>query len=123
MRLQLLAGPIVKLGYLDEHISETLVTSVTQDTVARAEVDANGIGEVFGSHRNGGFDPQDFSSSLTIKLLSMLRFKLATHIENAYVSDSAALHLGAHVIAAVRQRKLRLIRLPLWIQSGQFQLW
>lgn len=98
-----------KFGRLDDQTLESLVTSVTQEAIAHAGIDADEIDEIFVSHFNCGLDPQGFPSSLPIQGVPALRYKPATRVENACASGSAAVHLGARAIASGAAKKVLVV--------------
>jgi acetyl-CoA C-acetyltransferase len=87
---------------------ESLVVEVAQGALDDAGLGPEDIDEIYLGHFNGGFAPQDFTSSLVLQANPALRFKPATRVENACATGSAAVHAGLRTIAA-RQARIVLV--------------
>jgi acetyl-CoA C-acetyltransferase len=83
---------------------EALVVEAAQGALADAGIGAEEVDEIFLGHFNGGFTPQDFTSSLVLQADAAFRFKPATRVENACATGSAAVHGGLRAIAAGKAR-------------------
>jgi acetyl-CoA C-acetyltransferase len=91
-------------GRLEGETVESLITRVTRDALADAEIEPAEVGEIVLGHFNAGFSTQDFTASLVLQASSDLRFKRATRVENACATGSAAVHQGLQAIAAKKAR-------------------
>jgi acetyl-CoA C-acetyltransferase len=91
-------------GKLDGETVESLVTRVTDEALAHAQVDAEDVDEVVLGHFNAGFSPQDFTAALVLQASDALRFRPATRVENACATGSAAVHQAIKTIEAKRAR-------------------
>jgi acetyl-CoA C-acetyltransferase len=83
---------------------ESLIVEVACGAVADAGLEPFEIDEIVLGHFNGGFSPQDFTSSLVLQADDAWRFKPATRVENACATGSAAIHQGLRSIAAREAR-------------------
>ena len=84
--------------------AETLIGRVAAAAIADAGLAPADVDAIFVGHFNGGFQKQDFPSSLVMQSLPELRFKPATRLENACATGSAAIHAGMNHLAAGRGR-------------------
>ena len=84
--------------------AEALIARVARAAIADAGADPRDIEGVFVGHFNGGFQNQDFPSSLAMQSLPELRFRPATRYENACATGSAAIHGALDFLAAGRGR-------------------
>jgi acetyl-CoA C-acetyltransferase len=84
---------------------ELLIAEAVKKALEHAVVEARDVDAIFVGQMNGGFDPQNFVSSLVLQVDRGFRFKPATHLENACASGSAALYAGIDTIAARRARR------------------
>jgi acetyl-CoA C-acetyltransferase len=88
-----------KFGKLEDESLETLIARVGREAVAHSglafkDVDAIYVGNF------GGFEKQSFPAAFALDAHPDLRFRPATRVENACATGSAAIHAGAHAIAA-----------------------
>ncbi|HEX6142002.1 MAG TPA: acetyl-CoA acetyltransferase [Geminicoccaceae bacterium] len=83
---------------------ESLIVKVAGDALADAGIGPDEVDEIVVGHFNGGFAPQEFTSSLVLQSDDRLRFKPATRVENACATGSAAIHQGLRAIAAREAR-------------------
>ncbi len=83
---------------------ESLITEAAAGALADAGIDPEEVDEIYLGHFNGGFSPQDFTSSLVLQTDPALRFTPATRVENACATGSAAVHAGLRAIAAGKAR-------------------
>ncbi len=88
---------------VDETV-ESLITSVAQNAIRDAGIDAGDLDEIVLGHFNAGFSKQDFTASLVLQSSDDLRFTPATRVENACATGSAAVHQGLKSIAAGQAR-------------------
>ena len=83
---------------------ETLIVDAATEALADAGVAPADVDEIYIGHFNGGFQQQDFPSSLAFQSQPDLRFKPATRVENACATGSAAIHQAMNAILAGRAR-------------------
>ena len=95
-------------GRLEED-GEALVASVVDGALADAGLEAKDIDLVVVGHFNGGFQQQDFPSTLPFQSQPDLRFKPATRVENACATGSAAIHQGMNAILAGKARRVLVV--------------
>lgn len=84
---------------IEDMIVQVATGALKDSGVAPKDVDAIYLG-TFG----GGFVRQEFPASLVLQASDDLRFKPATHIENACATGSAAIYQGLNHIAAKKAR-------------------
>ena len=84
---------------IEDMIVQVATGALRDSGVAPKDVDAIYLG-TFG----GGFVRQEFPASLVLQASDDLRFKPATHVENACATGSAALYQGLNHIAAKKAR-------------------
>lgn len=84
---------------IEDMIVQVATGALKDCGVAPKDVDAIYLG-TFG----GGFVRQEFPASLVLQASDDLRFKPATHVENACATGSAALYQGLNHIAAKKAR-------------------
>ena len=94
-----------RFGKLEEAPdAEALIGLVAREAIADAGLEPHEVDAVFLGTFNGGFQPQDFPSSLVFQAVPELRFKPATRLENACATGSAAIHGALDFLAAKRGR-------------------
>ena len=94
-----------RFGKLEEAPdAEALIGLVARDAIADAGLEPHEVDAVFLGTFNGGFQAQDFPSSLVFQAVPELRFKPATRLENACATGSAAIHGALDFLAAKRGR-------------------
>lgn len=96
-------------GRLEGQSMEDLIGEVAGPAISDAGLAPEEIDEVILSNFNYGMDPQGFPASLPVSLVPGLRFKPATHVENACASGSAAVHMGARAITSGEARTVLVI--------------
>lgn len=99
-------------GKLENDNVESLLGSIITDVLNNTGVDAADIDAIYLGHFNGGFEPQEFTSSIVLQQHPKLRFKPVVRVENACATGSAAVHLGVkNVLAqkAVGKKSLTLV--------------
>ncbi|MFC7735991.1 acetyl-CoA acetyltransferase [Roseomonas sp. GCM10028921] len=79
--------------------AEALIGRVARAAIDDAGIEPSEVDAVYVGHFNGGFQKQDFPSSLVMQSLPELRFKPATRLENACATGSAAIHAGMNFLA------------------------
>lgn len=84
---------------IEDMIVQVATGALKDSGVAPKDVDAIYLGS-FG----GGFVRQEFPASLVLQASDDLRFKPATHVENACATGSAAIYQGLNHIAAKKAR-------------------
>jgi acetyl-CoA C-acetyltransferase len=98
-----------RFGKLEEAPdAEALIGLVARQALEHAGIAPQEVDAVFLGHFNGGFQQQDFPSSLVFQHLPELRFKPATRYENACATGSAAVH-GALDFLGARRGKITLV--------------
>ncbi len=88
-----------------EDDAETMVGRVVDGALENAGVEAKDIDIVVVGHFNGGFQQQDFPSTLPFQTQPDLRFKPSTRVENACATGSAAIHQAMNAIQAGKARR------------------
>ncbi|WP_431285414.1 acetyl-CoA acetyltransferase [Humitalea sp. 24SJ18S-53] len=83
---------------------EALIADVSRAAIDDAGVAPTEIGGVFVGLFNGGFQKQDFPSSLPMQSVPELRWARASRYENACATGSAAIHGALDWLAAGRGR-------------------
>ncbi len=91
-------------GKLEDPDVEALIGRVAGAAITDAGIAPADIDATFVSTFNGGFQKQDFPSSLVLQHLPELRFKPSTRYENACASGTAAVHGARDFLAAGRGR-------------------
>jgi acetyl-CoA C-acetyltransferase len=84
---------------IEDMIVQVATGALKDSGVAPKDIDAIYLGS-FG----GGFVRQEFPASLVLQASDDLRFKPATHVENACATGSAAVYQGLNHIAAKKAR-------------------
>ena len=98
-----------RFGKLEEAPdAEALIGLVAREAIADAGLEPHEVDAVFLGTFNGGFQQQDFPSSLVFQAVPELRFKPATRLENACATGSAAIH-GALDFLAAKRGKVTLV--------------
>jgi len=92
-----------------EETLEDMMKTVTKAALEDAGLEAKDIDIVFVGHFNGGFQQQDFPSSLPLQADTNLRFTPSTRVENACATGSAAIHQAMNAINAGRARRALVI--------------
>ena len=87
-----------------EEDGEAMVAAVVHGALEDAGVEAKDVDAVVVGHFNGGFQQQDFPSTLPFQAAPDLRFTPATRVENACATGSTAIHVGLNTIRAKRGR-------------------
>ncbi|WPB83991.1 acetyl-CoA acetyltransferase [Sediminicoccus rosea] len=84
--------------------AEALIGLVAREAIADAGLEPHEVDAVFLGTFNGGFQAQDFPSSLVFQAVPELRFKPATRFENACATGTAAIHGALDFLGAKRGR-------------------
>ena len=98
-----------RFGKLDGETIESLIIRVATDAIADAGLEPKDIDAIYLGTMNAGFVRQEFPASLVLQADPALRFKPATHIENACATGSAAIHQGLYMIEARRARRVLVV--------------
>jgi acetyl-CoA C-acetyltransferase len=98
-----------RFSKLDGEDTESLIVETAAAALEDAGLAPVEIDEIFVGNFNGGFVRQEFPSSLALQLDPSLRFKPATHVENACATGSAAIHQGQNAIAAGRAKHVLVV--------------
>lgn len=96
-------------GKREEDDAESMIIKVAADAVADAGLTPDEIDAIYLGHFNGGFEYQDFTSSLILQADDRFRFKPSTRVENACATGSAAVHQGVNLIEAKKARKVLVV--------------
>lgn len=88
-----------------EEDAETMISTVVDGALADAGVEAKDIDMVVVGNFNGGFQQQDFPSTLPFQAAPDLRFKPSTRVENACATGSAAIHQAMNAIQAGKAKR------------------
>ena len=96
-------------GKLEGETVESLITSVVEDALEDAQLDAADVDEIYLGHFNAGFSKQDFTASLVFQASDKFRFKPATRVENACATGSAAVQQGVKAIEAKQARHVLVV--------------
>jgi acetyl-CoA C-acetyltransferase len=89
--------------------AESMIVKVAVDALADAGLEPDDIDAIYLGHFNGGFEKQDFTSSLVLQADDRFRFKPATRVENACATGSAAVHQGVNLIEAKKARRVLVV--------------
>ena len=95
-------------GKLANEDIESLIVRAATDAIADAGLAPADIDEIY-IGTMGIFVRQEFPSSLALQVDPAMRFKPATHVENACATGSAAIHQGLNAIAAKRARHVLVV--------------
>lgn len=93
----------------NESTLEEMITDAVQQAIESAEIDPDQIDEIVVGQFNSGLQPLSFVSGLVANSQESLRFKPATHVENACASGSAAIMSGLRAIEAGRARTVLVV--------------
>ncbi|HEY0525815.1 MAG TPA: acetyl-CoA acetyltransferase [Stellaceae bacterium] len=98
-----------KFGKLEGEDIESLIVRVAAEAIRDAGMEPKDVDAIYVGTMNAGFVRQEFPSSLVLQADPSLRFKPATHVENACATGSAAIHQGLNAIAAKRARTVLVV--------------
>ena len=98
-----------KFGKLEGEDIESLIVRVAAEAIRDAGMEPRDVDAIYVGTMNAGFVRQEFPSSLVLQADPSLRFKPATHVENACATGSAAIHQGLNAIAAKRARTVLVV--------------
>lgn len=93
-----------KFGKLKDDTVESLIVRVATDAIADAGLVPADIDAIYVGTMNAGLCRQEFPASLALQAHPDLRFKPATHVENACATGSAAVYQGLNAIMAKKAR-------------------
>ena len=94
----------LKFGKHEGEDIEDMIVQVAAGAIADAGVEPKDVDAIYLGTFGGGFVRQEFPASLVLQVSDDLRFKPATHVENACATGSAAVYQGLNHIAAKRAR-------------------
>ena len=94
----------LKFGKHEGRDIEDMIVEAAAGAMADAGIEPREVDAIYLGTFNGGFVKQEFPASLVLQAHPDLRFKPATHVENACATGSAALYQGLDRIAAKRAR-------------------
>jgi acetyl-CoA C-acetyltransferase len=98
-----------RFGKLSESSLEDLITSVSDEAIARAGLEPSDIDAIYVAHYNSGLTPFSFVSSLALQTSRGLFGVPATRVENACASGSAAVQLGVQALLARTARNILVV--------------
>ncbi len=93
-----------RFGKHEEADIESLILEVAGAALADAGIGAQEVDEIVVGTYGDAFSAQGFPASLVLQADPALRFKPATHVENACATGTAAIHHGLRTIAARQGR-------------------
>ncbi|CAN0329499.1 unnamed protein product [Discosporangium mesarthrocarpum] len=96
----------LKFGKHEGEEIEDMIVAAAAGAIADAGVEPRDVDAIYLGTFGGGFVKQEFPASLVLQASEQLRFKPATHVENACATGSAAVYQGLNHIAA---RKARIV--------------
>jgi acetyl-CoA C-acetyltransferase len=94
----------LKFGKREGEDIEDMIVSVAAGAMKDAGVEPKDVDAIYLGTFGGGFVQQEFPASLVLQAHKDLRFKPATHVENACATGSAAIYQGINHLAAKRGR-------------------
>ncbi|MEL0144648.1 MAG: acetyl-CoA acetyltransferase [Alphaproteobacteria bacterium] len=94
----------LKFGKREDDDIEDMIVSVAAGAMRDAGVEPRDVDAIYLGTFGGGFVRQEFPASLVLQAHEDLRFKPATHVENACATGSAAIYQGINHLAAKRGR-------------------
>lgn len=94
----------LKFGKHEGEDIEDMIVQVAAGALKHAGVAPKDVDAIYLGTFGGGFVRQEFPASLVLQAADDLRFKPATHVENACATGSAAIYQGLNHIAAKRGR-------------------
>ncbi len=98
-----------RFGKLETETLESLIVRVAADAIADAGLEPQDIDAIYLGTMNAGFVRQEFPSSLVLQADPALRFKPATHVENACATGSAAIYQGINMIDARKAKRVLVV--------------
>jgi len=94
----------LKFGKHEGEDIEDMIVKVAAGALNHAGVAPKDVDAIYLGTFGGGFVRQEFPASLVLQAAEDLRFKPATHVENACATGSAAIYQGLNHIAAKKGR-------------------
>ncbi|MCZ6454783.1 MAG: acetyl-CoA acetyltransferase [Alphaproteobacteria bacterium] len=94
----------LKFGKHEGEDIEDMIVQVAAGALEDSGVEPKDVDAIYLGTFGGGFVSQEFPASLVLQVSDDLRFKPATHVENACATGSAALYQGLNHIAAKKAR-------------------
>jgi acetyl-CoA C-acetyltransferase len=94
----------LKFGKHEGEDIEDMIVQVATGALRDSGVEPKDVDAIYLGTFGGGFVRQEFPASLVLQASEDLRFKPATHVENACATGSAALYQGLNHIAAKKAR-------------------
>ena len=98
-----------RFGKHEAETIESLIVRVAADAIADAGLEPQDIDAIYLGTMNAGFVRQEFPSSLVLQADPALRFKPATHVENACATGSAAIYQGINMIDARKAKRVLVV--------------
>ena len=94
----------LKFGKHEGEDIEDMIVQVASGALQDSGVEPKDVDAIYLGTFGGGFVRQEFPASLVLQTSEDLRFKPATHVENACATGSAAVYQGLNHIAAKKAR-------------------
>lgn len=94
----------LKFGKREGEDIEDMIVQVAAGALKDSGVEPRDVDAIYLGTFGGGFVSQEFPASLVLQAADDLRFKPATHVENACATGSAAVYQGLNHIAAKKAR-------------------
>jgi acetyl-CoA C-acetyltransferase len=94
----------LKFGKHEGEDIEDMIVQVATGALKDSGVEPRDVDAIYLGTFGGGFVSQEFPASLVLQAADDLRFKPATHVENACATGSAAVYQGLNHIAAKKAR-------------------
>ena len=94
----------LKFGKHEGEDIEDMIVQVATGALKDSGVEPRDVDAIYLGTFGGGFVNQEFPASLVLQAADDLRFKPATHVENACATGSAAVYQGLNHIAAKKAR-------------------
>jgi acetyl-CoA C-acetyltransferase len=94
----------LKFGKHEGEDIEAMIVQVAAGALKDSGVAPKDVDAIYLGTFGGGFVRQEFPASLVLQASDDLRFKPATHVENACATGSAAIYQGLNHIAAKKAR-------------------
>ncbi|MCR9255617.1 MAG: acetyl-CoA acetyltransferase [Alphaproteobacteria bacterium] len=98
----------LQFGKREDDVEEMIV-KVAVDALENAGLSPDDIDMIYVGQFNGGFDRQEFPSSLVLQADPRFRFTPSTHVENACATGTAAIHQAINVIEAKKAKRVLVV--------------
>ncbi|MFT5182604.1 MAG: acetyl-CoA C-acetyltransferase [Alphaproteobacteria bacterium] len=108
----------LKFGKHEGEDIEDMIVQAATGALRDAGVEPKDVDAIYLGTFGGGFVRQEFPASLVLQVSEDLRFKPATHVENACATGSAALYQGLNHIAAKKARVVLVVGVEKMTEVG-----